>query len=304
MKRIVILGTGGTISGLAGQAGDNVGYEAGRVAVDDLVAGVPAQPDSRLETEQIAQIDSRDMSFDIWRRLAQRVAHHLARADVAGIVITHGTDTLEETAYFLHRVFAPSRPVVLTAAMRPATSLAADGPQNLLDALHLAAMPEARGVLVCMAGQVHAGAEVRKIHPYRLDAFDSGDAGPLGYMEEGALRRLRDWPAGTPRGVAGLERTDWPCVDIVMNHVGADGRIVDALLASGTRGFVAACTGNGTLSSSLESALLRAQEAGIAVLRAGRVARGSLIDGSASRLPSAGALTPVQARVELLLRLL
>jgi L-asparaginase len=165
-------------------------------------------------------------------------------------------------------------------------------------------MPQARGVLVCMAGQVHAGAEVRKIHPYRLDAFDSGDAGPLGYIEEGFLRRLRDWPQGHPRGMAGLESDDWPRVDIVMNHVGADGQVVDALRAAGTRGFVAACTGNGTLSTSLESALLRAQEDGIAVLRAGRVGRGCLIDGASRRLPSAGALTPVQARVELLLRLL
>ena len=108
--------------------------------------------------------------------LAARVAHHLARDEVAGVVITHGTDTLEETAYFLQRVLAPAKPVVLTAAMRPATAPSADGPQNLLDAVRVAALPGACGVLACIAGTVHAGDQVRKIHPYRVDAFDSGDA--------------------------------------------------------------------------------------------------------------------------------
>jgi L-asparaginase len=166
---------------------------------------------------------------------------------VAGIVITHGTDTLEETAYFLHRVLAPNKPVVLTAAMRPAGALAADGPQNLLDSVRLAAWPGSRGVVACMAGAVHAGHDVRKAHPYRQDAFDSGDAGPLGYMEEGRLRQLRDWPQGDALGLACVQREFWPRVDIVMNHAGADGTLVDALVALGARGIVAAGTGNGTL---------------------------------------------------------
>jgi L-asparaginase len=157
MKRIVILGTGGTIAGQARASGDNVDYVAGQIAVADLLAEIPALKCFVLDTEQVAQIDSKDMSFAIWRDLALRVAHHLARDDVAGIVITHGTDTLEETAYFLHRVLAPAKPVVLTAAMRPAGALAADGPQNLLDSVRLAAWPEARGVVACMAGTVHAG---------------------------------------------------------------------------------------------------------------------------------------------------
>lgn len=303
MKRIVILGTGGTIAGQALSADDSAGYVAAQIAVADLVAAVPGLARFALETEQVAQVDSKDMSFAIWRALAQRVAHHLDRADVAGIVITHGTDTLEETAYFLHRVLAPSRPVVLTAAMRPATALAADGPQNLLDSVCLAALPEARGVLACVAGTVHAGCEVRKIHTWRMDAFDSGDAGPLGYMEAGALRRLRDWPQGEALGLAPALRADWPRVDIVMNCAGADGALVDALAALGTRGIVAACTGNGTLGVSLEQALLRAQRSGIAVLRSTRVGRGCVSGAPDSALPSAGTLTPVQARVELMLRL-
>lgn len=306
MKRIVILGTGGTIAGQAASARQHVQYRAASIAVADLAAGTQMPSGLDIETEQVAQVDSKDMSVDIWRALATRAAHHLARPEVAGIVVTHGTDTMEETAWFLHRVLAPARPVVLTAAMRPATALAADGPQNLLDAVSVAALPEARGVLACVAGVVHAGRDLRKVHPYRMDAFDSGDAGPLGFVEDGRLRRLREWPDGEPFGLDAMLRADWPRVDIVMNTVGADGVLVDALRALGVRGIVAACTGNGTLSRSLEEALLRAQEAGVAVLRATRIGRGALVEaeGATSALPSAGALTPVQARVELMLRLL
>lgn len=306
MKRIVILGTGGTIAGQATRRDSHVGYTAAQISVDDLVAGVPALAGLPLEAEQVAQVDSKDMSFALWRALAARVAHHLARDEVAGVVITHGTDTLEETAYFLQRVLAPAKPVVLTAAMRPATAPSADGPQNLLDAVRVAALPGARGVLACIAGTVHAGDQVRKIHPYRVDAFDSGDAGPLGYIEEGRLRRLRDWPAGEALGLAPVLREDWPRVDIVTSAAGADGALVEALCALGAGGLVAACTGNGTLAAPLEAALLKAQAGGVAVLRANRIGRGALVepDDAAPALPSAGALTPVQARVELTLQLL
>lgn len=306
MKRIVILGTGGTIAGQALRRDSHVGYTAAQISVEDLVAGVPALAGLPLEAEQVAQVDSKDMSFALWRALAARVAHHLARDEVAGVVITHGTDTLEETAYFLQRVLAPAKPVVLTAAMRPATAPSADGPQNLLDAVRVAALTGARGVLACAAGTVHAGDQVRKVHPYRIDAFDSGDAGPLGYIEEGRLRRLRDWPGGEAIGLAPVLREDWPRVDIVTSAAGADGALVEALCALGAGGIVAACTGNGTLAAPLEAALLKAQAGGVAVLRANRIGRGALVepDDAGPALPSAGALTPVQARVELLLLLL
>lgn len=306
MKRIVILGTGGTIAGRARDASRHVGYRAAQIAVSDLVDGLPVPEGFSCDCEQVAQVDSKDMSFAIWRDLALRAEQLLAQDDVAGIVVTHGTDTLEESAYFLHRVLAPGRPVVLTGAMRPATALAADGPQNLLDAIRIAAQPDARGVLVCMNGVLHAGRDVRKIHPYHLDAFDSGDAGPLGHVEDGALRRLRAWPDGEALGTACLGSEVWPRVDIVMSAAGADGALVDALCALGSRGLVAACTGNGTLAAPLEAALLRAQAAGVAVLRSTRIGRGALVDAADARpaLPSAGSLTPVQARVELMLRLL
>lgn len=305
-SKIVVLGTGGTIAGTAEQAGDNVGYSAAQIGVARLVEAVPALRGLPLEFEQVAQIDSKDMGFEVWRTLAITANAHLARPDVGALVITHGTDTLEETAYFLQRVLAPSKPVVLTAAMRPATSLLTDGPQNLVDAMAVAREPGARGVVTVMAGRVHGPFDLRKRHAYRLDAMDSGDAGVLAEVEEGRVRRHRDWPEGVALGVACLpsDAGQWPLVEIVGSHVGADPRVVAALRFAGVDGLVVACTGNGSIQRQLELALLQAQAEGVAILRATRTLGGSLIDPRPPSLPSAGALTPVQARIELLLRLL
>jgi L-asparaginase len=303
-SKVVVLGSGGTIAGTAASATDAVGYTAAQLGVAQLVAAVPALAAVDLECEQVAQLDSKDMDVATWQRLAARCAHHLARADVAGVVVTHGTDTLEETAYFLHRVLAPEKPLVLTAAMRPATSLQADGPGNLLDAVTLARDGAARGVCVVMAGHAWAGAEVRKVHTYRLDAINAGDAGPLASIEEGRVRWWRAAPRATPLGLSRIARdaSAWPRVEIVLNYAGASGALVDALLAQGVHGIVAAGTGNGTLHHDLEAALLRAQAAGVRVLRSTRCAAGPVIGDSV--LPSAGALSAVQARVELILQLL
>jgi len=308
--RVVVLGTGGTIAGTSASAGDNVGYTAAQRGVAELVAGVPALAQVPLESEQVAQLDSKDMGYAVWRELAQRIARHLARADVAGVVVTHGTDTLEETAWFLQRVLAPAKPVVLTAAMRPATALHTDGPQNLVDAIGIAREPGAHGVVAALAGTLHGARDVRKVHPYRIDAFSSGDAGPLGRIEEGRLRRLRDWPEpGEALGVESLpqEGNDWPWVEIVTSGVQADGAAVRALLAAGVHGLVVAATGNGSVHADLESALHTAQQQGVAVLRATRCLDGTIIEAASAQpdaLPSAGDLTPVKARVELMLRLL
>ncbi len=302
--KVVVLGTGGTIAGTAGSALDNTGYRAGQVAVQALVDAVPALRGVPLEAEQVAQVDSKDMDAAVWQALAQRIDFHLQRADVTGVVVTHGTDTLEETAHFLQRVLAPTKPVVLTAAMRPATSLQADGPQNLLDAVTVARHPQARGVVAVLAGTVFASPDLRKLHTYRLDAFSSGDAGPLGRIEEGQLRCFRPWPGGVAIGLACIARDplQWPRVEIVLNHAGADGAVVDALLEQGIDGLVIAGTGNGSLSAGLAAAAQRAAAAGVAVLRASRCALGSVIVGAAGELESAGPLSAVQARIELLLR--
>jgi L-asparaginase len=310
VRRVVVLGTGGTIAGKASSSGDNIGYTAGQVDVADLLGGIEAPKGIALIAEQVAQVDSKDMAFNIWQKLAQRCVHWLAQPDVAGVVITHGTDTLEETAFFLHSVLAPAKPVVLTCAMRPATALSPDGPQNVRDAIAVAAAAGAQGVTAVCAGTIHSGADVQKVHTYRLDAFASGDAGPIGYVEEGAVRRLRAWPAAPSSqssralGAPG----PWPRVEIVMSHAGASGAIIDALLREGAeepvRGLVLATTGNGTVHHALEAAALKAQDAGIAVLRATRCTSGRILPKPGDPLRDAGALTPVKARIALMLELL
>ena len=300
---VVILGTGGTIAGTASDPNDNVGYSAAQRSVADLLSALPARALAALEAEQVAQLDSKDMGPATWQRLAQRVAHHLARPEVQGVLITHGTDTLEETAWLLQRVLAPAKPVVLVAAMRPATALATDGPQNLLDAVALARTPGAQGVLAVLAGRVHTAGDVRKVHPYRPDAFDSGDAGPLGVVEEGRLRRFRDWPTGTPLGLPVLDGdvASWPWVEIITSHGGARGDGVRALRAAGVNGLIVAATGNGTLHHALAQALDEAAAAGLPVWRCTRCASGVLVGADTG---PAAAMSPWQARIELLLTLL
>ena len=306
-SKVIVLGTGGTIAGTSADAGDNVGYTAAQIGVAALVHAVPALASLAIEAEQVAQLDSKDMGHAVWRELALRCAHHLARADVCGVVVTHGTDTLEETAWFLQRVLAPAKPVVLTAAMRPATALQADGPQNLLDAVRVARAPGACGVVAVLAGQVHGARDVRKVHPYRIDAFGSGDAGAIGRIEEGELRLFRPWPQAEALGLGGLpyaDASEWPQVEIVTSHAGASGAVVRALCGIGVRGLVVAATGNGTLHHDLEAALLEAQAQGVAVLRSTRCRDGRVLGTSPDTLPSADDLTPEKARVELMLGLM
>lgn len=310
-QKIVVLGTGGTIAGTADAADERLAYRSAQLGVAQLVAQIPGFEGWALETEQVAQVDSKDMDEAVWQRLAARCAHWLAQPEVRAIVVTHGTDTLEETAYFLDRVLATSKPVVLTCAMRPATAQDADGPRNLADAITVATTPEARGVVAVCAGTVHAARDVAKEHPYRLDAFTSGDAGPLGVVEGGHLRLLRTWPAApedaqaAARDAQAVARASrWPRVEIVINHAGATGAVVQALVAQGVDGIVAAGTGNGTLSDALQAALLQARAQGVAVWRATRCARGEVLPHAGDLLPDSGGLSPVKARIALMLALL
>jgi L-asparaginase len=299
-QKIVILGTGGTIAGTSARPGDHTGYTSAQIGVVDLVRNIPALAHLSLESEQVAQLDSKDMSFAVWESLADRCTHHLAREDVAGIVITHGTDTIEETAFYLQEVLRPGKPVVLTCAMRPATALTPDGPQNIVDAVTVALAELANGVLVVCAGVVHQAEHVAKVHHYRLDPFSSGDAGPLGYVEDGAMRLARGWPSRefvlyTRTAPVPLER-----VEIVFSHAGARRETVDALVASGVQGLVVAATGNGTVHRELLPALLDAQRKGVKVLRASRCAEGGIIAQPGDELPSTS-VSPVKARILLLL---
>ncbi len=317
LQKFIVLGIGGTIAGRADSSADNIGYRAGEVGVDVLLDALPAIKEAGpVEVEQVAQLDSKDMSFAVWAQLARRVCHFLNQADVKGIVITHGTDTLEETAYFLQAICQPEKPVVLTCAMRPATALVPDGPQNMLDALAVARHPEAKGVVVVCAGTVHTAQDVQKVHPYQLDAFSSGDAGPLGYVEEGVIRLLRNWPVAHRGRLAvaaakilktdgnALEEGNWPQVEILTSYAGADGAVVGALVAKGIQGLVVASTGNGTIHHALEAALVKAQAQGVRVVRATRCPNGRILPRPADPIPDSEGLSPVKARVELILQLM
>lgn len=313
-RRLVILGTGGTIAGRAAAAGDNVGYVAGQVGVADLVAAVPALAGLRLAVEQVAQIDSKDMGLPVWQVLAQRLQAQLDDPQVSAVIVTHGTDTLEETAFVLQRLLQPAKPVVLTCAMRPASALVPDGPQNLADAVAVAQQAEAGVVVVC-AGQVHSALEVAKVHTYRVDAFDSGDAGPLACVEEGALRRFRAWDVSgvsVERHAALMARflatQALPRVELLTSHADANGDLVHALMASGAsrplRGIVVAGTGNGTVHHALTDALKAAQAKGVRVVLATRCARGRVVPHAGLPFEHSAGLTPVKARLALALDLL
>ena len=310
-QKIVVLGTGGTIAGRSSLVNDNISYDAAQIDIESLARGIPGLKSHvngfKLAFEQVAQVDSKDMDFSIWGALARRVAQHIAEPDVKGIVITHGTDTIEETAYFLRSVVSSDKPVVLTCAMRPASALSPDGPQNLLDAFSVVMDAKACGVVVVCAGVVHAAELVQKIHPYRLDAFSSGEAGPMAWIEEGQVR----WSVGTTplalpiRDALSLpESGSWPQVEIVLNCVGANGKVVDALVSHGIQGLVVACTGNGTVSNALMVSLLRAVSQGVKVVRATRCSEGRVISIPDALIPDSKGLSPVKARVALLLSLM
>ncbi len=313
-KKIVVLATGGTIAGLASSVSQPQHYKAGQVAIESLLSAVPNdfidQHQMAISAEQIAQIDSKDMQELVWQALATRLWHHLNQPEVDGVVITHGSDTLEETAYFLQAVFQPTKPVVLTCAMRPANALDADGPANLRDALLLATHSELQGVLVSCGGSVHAGHRVQKIQSHDLKPFVSFD-GPLARLVNGKFQLLRavlpskhPWPMPTAPEV--LQTQDWPRVELVLNHAGAQGENVRDMLQSSRppKGLVVAGTGNGTVHQGLEQALKEAQAQGVRVLRTTRCALGQVQALPDDVFDSVPDMTPVQARVGLQLALI
>ncbi len=332
VARVVVLGTGGTIAGVAAGSEDRGPYRAAERGIDQLLAALPELRGQPLEHEQPAQIDSKDMGAAVWQPLLARCAHHLARPEVCGLVLTHGTDTLEETAWLLHRLLPRAKPVLLTAAMRPATARGADGPGHLLDAVRLAAAPATPGGVAVVFGGEYLGARgLRKLHPQRLLSFATGPDAARGELRLDGLR-LRQRPAASapadepplalePRA---LPPAPWPRVEVLSSHADADGAVVDALLAPSVgpgrplQGLIVAGTGNGTLHQGLATALSRARAAGCVVWRTTRLPEGEVIDpeavdAGASPLerPTAAdaplpciALSPWQARVELVLRLL
>ncbi|WP_250513001.1 asparaginase [Caballeronia sp. INDeC2] len=311
LPRIAVLATGGTIAGSAGDASKTAGYKAGVVGVDKLLDAVPALGSvARIHAEQIASIDSKDMSVALWTALASRINELLAQDDIDGVVVTHGTDTLEETAYLLHLTVKHAKPVVLTAAMRPSTALSADGPLNLLNAVTVAASKDAagKGVLVAFNNQIHSARDVTKTSTYAVDAFRSPEIGVLGFVQDGRVEFQRT--VVRPHTVSSeFSVTDeWPMVEIVASYAGVSRVTVDALVAAGVRGIVVAGTGNGSMHAAFTQALVDAVKQGVAMVRASRVGSGHVMRNGAANddalgSVSAGTLNPYKARVLLMLAL-
>ena len=304
---IALLGMGGTIAGTGSLGG--VGYQAGQIGVQELMGGIPVPPGFGVKVQQVRQVDSKDIADGDWQALAQACLAQLADAQVAAVVITHGTDTLEETAWFLQCVLPAGKPVVLTCAMRPASALSADGPANLRDALACAADAGAAAqasagqpVLVVAAGEVHGALAVRKAHAYRVNAFTSAPAGPLAWVEEGRLRWAQALPvAKVEKPAVALAALPWPWVEVVTSHAGARAQVIDGLVAAGVQGLVVAGTGNGTVHTAWLPALARAGAAGVQILRCTRCVEGQVVSAAGQDDAQATALPPLKARISLML---
>ena len=311
LPRIAVLATGGTIAGAAADATNTSGYQAGVVGVEQLLAVVPALSTvARIAPEQIASVDSKDMALPLWTTLAQRINTLLANDDIHGVVVTHGTDTLEETAYLLHLTVKSDKPVVLTAAMRPASALSADGPLNLLNAVTVAAHAASRGqgVLVAFNNRIHSARDVVKTSTYAVDAFHSPEIGALGWVQDGRVEFQRSVVRPHTLATEFVIGAKWPHVEIVVSYAGVSRIAVDALVTAGVRGIVVAGTGNGSIHSSVQQALADAASQGVAVVRASRVGSGHVMRNGAAAddalgFVSAGSLNPYKARVLLMLAL-
>ncbi len=309
LPRVAVLATGGTIAGQAGDSSKTAGYKAGVVGVDKLLDAVPALGSiARIHAEQIASIDSKDMSAALWTQLARRIDELLAQDDIDGVVVTHGTDTLEETAYLLHLTVKSAKPVVLTAAMRPSTALSADGPLNLLNAVTVAASNDAagKGVLVAFNNQIHSARDVTKTSTYAVDAFRSPETGVLGFVQDGRVEFQRTVVRAHTVASEFAVADRWPMVEIVASYADVSRVTVDALVAAGVRGIVVAGTGNGSMHAVLTQALADAVKQGVAVVRASRVGSGHVMRNGAANddalgTVSAGTLNPYKARVLLML---
>jgi L-asparaginase len=308
--RLLLLATGGTIAGVAPTAASTLSYAPASLGADSLIASVPALADlADITTETPFSTGSQHMTSANWLMLAARVRQAMADPAIDGIVITHGTDTLEETALFLDLTCPRDKAVVLTGAMRPATALGADGPMNLYAAAVLAASPASRGAgaIVLMNDQAFGPDRAAKVHTSRVDAFMARSAMPLALMLDGKAV----WQ--TPAAMAAERRPSLaahfaslpaalPRVDLLAQQVDADPAIVDWCVQQGARGIVLAGTGHGTMSRPIEAALGRAAETGCLVVRASRISDGPVMHGAGvddDRLGfiAAGFVTPHKARL-------
>ena len=313
LPNVVVLATGGTIAGAA--ASDvQAGYTSGQVGVEQLLAAVPqAKKLANLRGEQISNIGSQDMNDEVWLKLARRINELTAMPDVAGIVITHGTDTIEESAYFLNLVVKSKKPVVLTAAMRPSTALSADGPLNFFNAVAVAANKDAagRGVLVVVNDWIHGASSLTKTNTTAVQTFLSPLRGLIGTVAYGQAEFYRG-PVGKHTVDSEFSLNDakaLPRVDIIMAYENMDGKLIEAAAAAGAKGIVIAGVGNGNMTQPALDALAAQAKKGIVCVRSTRVATGNVgrnveVNDDKLGLVASDELNPQKARVLLRLALL
>ena len=313
LANVTILATGGTIAGTGATSTTTVGYTAATVGVQALIQAVPEMTKvANITGEQVFQIASENMGNEHWLALAKRVNVLLAQPDVDGIVVTHGTDTLEETAYFLNLVVKSRKPVVLVGSMRPSTALSADGPINLYNAVNLAGSPAAvgKGVLVAMNDQIHAARDVSKANTTTADTFRAAELGMIGYFQGGKpffYREVtRKHTVDTEFDVSKLDAL--PQVDVAYAYANVGAVAVNALVAAGAKGLVHAGVGNGSLPAKTRPALVAAREKGVVIVRSSRVGQGIVArNGEANDdqldFVVADTLSPQKARILLMLAL-
>jgi L-asparaginase len=312
--KIVILATGGTIAGV--QPGPNdPGYKAGEVSIDQLIKAVPQLKElADISGEQIASIGSQTMTNDVWVKLAQR-ANEVLKGDAAGVVVTHGTDTLEETAYFLSLVVKSDKPVVLVGSMRPSTAVGADGPANLFEAVSLAINPEARGrgPLIILNDEIHYAREAQKTNSTQLDTFKSPNRGRAGVMNTGtAYFYFPNNARHTTKSqfsVDGVKAENLPRVEIVYSYANFGRDTIDFLVQQGVKGIVLAGVGDGNTTDTAMAGLVDAAKKGVAVVRATRtgsgiVARNIEVNDDKLGLIASMELSPQKARILLMLGLM
>jgi L-asparaginase len=311
-KRVAILATGGTIAG-AGTAGDYA-YKSGEFKIEDLIKAVPNLDKlARLSGEQVANIGSQDMNDDVWIKLAQRINQLLASGSVDGIVVTHGTDTLEETGYFLNLVVKSDKPVVLVGSMRPATAVSADGPANLYNGVAVAVSPQAsgRGVLLALNDKIHGARDVTKMNTTSVETFESPNRGPAGLVNSGKIvwfeRSDRKHTSGSEFAVDA--RSKLPRVDIIYAHANMDASLIQRAIDDGAKGIVVAGVGDGNMSKAAVEALAQAVKNEIMVVRSTRVPTGVVLPNNEIKdddlgFAASGELNPPKSRVLLQLALM
>jgi len=305
-KNIVVIATGGTISG-AGQSQTDSKYSASKVDINQIVNSVPnISKFANVTAEQLIQINSQDMTGETWIMIAKRVEEVLSRYAVDGIVITHGTDTMEETAYFLNLAIKKRKPVVITGSMRPSTSLSADGSLNLLNAVALAASDEAynKGVLVMMNDEIFSARDVVKTHSTNVASFKSNNFGAIGFVHYGKVKiyyePLRDHTKDTVFKVKNL--TDLPKTDIIYAHSASDPTIVDYLVSTKSKAIVVAGVGDGNVNQKTLERLAASQKQGVLIVRSARGGKGFVepdaeINDEEYGFVSADNLSPQKARI-------